>query len=312
MKISPHDDALVQGLVDGTLDAASRTAAEQLIATSAEARQRFTEVSELVSALNGIGLSDAPTGLTASVMDQVRESSVTHVDAARSRRESPSRSITFLMDGGLGMGKKLMWGVAAAAALTLVVMRFTGFPPLDAGTQGTIGAAKRYQAPQIAAADVKVDDSAQAFLQTDTFDQLMKDPDARQMLASPSFRGALASPEFRSALASPDFAKALATPEFAKALASPEFARALAAADFRSMLATPGFSHALANADFAKALATPGFAKALASADFAKALAAPGFAKALSNAGFAKALASPGFARALASPQMAQAVGLAQ
>ncbi len=324
MHLSPEDDALVQGLLDGTLAPADREAAERLVQTNGDARRRSAELSELTRLLDGLGGAEPPVDFSAEVMQAVSEVHV-HAEINRTLETSDPRlslgeRLSQLMDGGFGMGKKLMWGLVATAALALVVMKFMGYPPID-GAQGTIGAAKRYQADQIAPSDVKVDDSAQAFVQSDVFDQLMKDPDARQMLASPSFRGALASPEFRGALANADFKAALASPEFRSALASPEFRGALASADFkaalaspefRSALASPDFKAALANPDFAKALASADFAKALASADFAKALAAPGFAKALANPGFAKALGAPGFAKALASPQMVAAVGLRQ
>ena len=320
MHLSPEDDALMQGLLDGTLEPAEREAAERLVQTNGDARRRSAELSELARLLDGLGGAEPPVDFSAQVMQAVSE---VHVHAEINRtlesglRLSLGERLSQLMDGGFGMGKKLMWGLVATAALALVVMKFMGYPPID-GAQGTVGAAKRYQADQIAPSDVKVDDSAQAFVQSDVFDQLMKDPDARQMLASPSFRGALASPEFRGALASADFKAALASPEFRSALASPAFRGALASADFkaalaspefRSALASPDFKAALANPDFAKALANADFARALASADFARALAAPGFAKALANPGFVRALASPGFANALASSQMTQALG---
>ena len=45
-------------------------------------------------------------------------------------------------------------------------MRMTGYPPADKGTEGTIGAAQRYQAPQIANQDVKLQDAElQSFMQ---------------------------------------------------------------------------------------------------------------------------------------------------
>ncbi len=320
MHLSPEDDALMQGLLDGALEPAEREAAERLVETNGDARRRSAELSELARLLDGLGGAEPPVDFSAQVMQAVSEVHV-HAEINRTLESGPRLSLgerlSQLMDGGFGMGKKLMWGLVATAALALVVMKFMGYPPID-GAQGTVGAAKRYQADQIAPSDVKVDDSAQAFVQSDVFDQLMKDPDARQMLASPSFRGALASPEFRGALASADFKAALASPEFRSALASPAFRGALASADFkaalaspefRSALASPDFKAALANPDFAKALANADFARALASADFAKALAAPGFAKALANPGFVRALASPGFANALASSQMTQALG---
>jgi hypothetical protein len=304
MNLSPEDDALVQGLLDGALDPAERKSAERLVDSSDAARRRSSDLTELARLLDTLGPAEPPMHFSADVMREVGQShshaEVTRALGASSRRLTFGERLSQLTDGGFGMGKKLMWGLVATAAVALIVMKFAGYPPVD-GAQGTVGAAKRYQAEQIAGSDVKVDDSAQAFLQSDTFDQLMKDPDTRQALASPSFRGALASPEFRLALASPEFARALASPDFARALASPQFVGALSA---------PQFANALANPDFAKALAAPGFAKALASPDFAKALGAPGFARALSSPSFAKALASPGFSKALASPQMVQALGL--
>ncbi len=215
MHLSPEDDALVQGLLDGTLEPAEREAAERLVQTNGDARRRSAELSELARLLDGLGGAEPPVDFSAQVMQAVSEVHV-HAEINRTletsgRRLSLGERLSQLMDGGFGMGKKLMWGLVATAALALVVMKFMGYPPID-GAQGTVGAAKRYQADQIAPADVKVDDSAQAFVQSDVFDQLMKDPDARQMLASPSFRGALASPEFRGALASADFKAALASP----------------------------------------------------------------------------------------------------
>jgi len=324
MQLTPEDEALVQGLLDGTLDRSEREAAARLVQENGDARRRSAELSELARLLDGLGGAEPPVDFSAQVMRAVGEVQV-HAEINRTLEASGPRlsfgeRLSQLMDGGFGMGKKVMWSLAAAGALALVVMKFLGYPPID-GAQGTIGAATRYQADQIAPADVKVDDSAQAFVQSDVFDQLMKDPDARQMLASPSFRGALASPEFRGALANADFKAALASPSFRSALASPEFRGALASADFkaalaspefRSALASPDFKAALANPDFAKALASADFARALASPDFAKALGAPGFAKALSSPGFVKALGAPGFAKALASPQMVAAVGLRQ
>jgi len=47
------------------------------------------------------------------------------------------------------MDKKWIWGVAGFAVLVIVGMRIAGYPPVDQGTEATIGTAQRYQAPQI-------------------------------------------------------------------------------------------------------------------------------------------------------------------
>ena len=192
MHLSSEDDALIQGLLDGTLEPAEREAVERLVQTNGDARRRSAELSELARLLDGLGGVEPPVDFSAQVMLAVSEAHV-HAEINRTLETSGPRlslgeRLSQLMDGGFGMGKKLMWGLVATAALALVVMKFMGYPPID-GAQGTVGAAKRYQADQIAAvADVKVDDSAQAFVQSDVFDQLLKDNDTRQLLANGSFR----------------------------------------------------------------------------------------------------------------------------
>ena len=85
------------------------------------------------------------------------------------------------------MRTKVLWGLAAAAAIVLAVLAYTGFPPVEDGTEGAIGAAKRYQAGQIAASDVKLgDQSAQQFMQSDLFDRIMKDESMRKALSDPA------------------------------------------------------------------------------------------------------------------------------
>jgi hypothetical protein len=73
-------------------------------------------------------------------------------------------------------------------------MRVIGYPPSESGTEGTIGAAQRYQAPQISNADVKVTDAQlQAFLQSDAFERLKKDKAARAALRNKDFQKAMAT-----------------------------------------------------------------------------------------------------------------------
>lgn len=99
------------------------------------------------------------------------------------------------------MIKKAMWGLAAAAAALLAVFTVIGFPSANRGTEATIGAAQKYQAPQLAAGDVKVGDaSAQEFLQSETFDRLLKDPQARSILSDGRIREQLVNRSFINSL----------------------------------------------------------------------------------------------------------------
>ena len=100
------------------------------------------------------------------------------------------------------MRTKVLWGLAAAAAIVLAVLAYTGFPPDTGGSEGAIGAAKRYQAGQIAASDVKLgDQAAQEFLQSDLFDRLRKDETVVAALSNPAIAKALADPAFMKAIA---------------------------------------------------------------------------------------------------------------
>lgn len=99
------------------------------------------------------------------------------------------------------MIRKAMWGLAAAAAVLLAIYTVIGFPTANRGTEATIGAAQRYQAPQLAAGDVVLGDaSAQQFLQSEAFDRLLKDPQARAILSDNRLLSQIRNPEFTDAI----------------------------------------------------------------------------------------------------------------
>jgi hypothetical protein len=99
------------------------------------------------------------------------------------------------------MAKKVLWILAAAAAGGVDHDAVRWIPPVEKGTEATIGAAQRYQSPQISSADVKTEDAQlQAFLQSDLFRQLTTDKAARQALKNKDFqKGAAGSSGSRRA-----------------------------------------------------------------------------------------------------------------
>ncbi len=110
--------------------------------------------------------------------------------------------------------KKVLLGIAAAAVIAIGYFAVNGFPPVGPGAEGTVGAAKRYQSEQMTSKDVVVEGKeAQSFLQSETFDQLIKSPAARKVLANDQTRAALASPALAAALASPELSAALQSAE---------------------------------------------------------------------------------------------------
>ena len=150
---------------------------------------------EVTRTLNDLPPVDPPSTLVNDVMSTIasrRAARATHPSVIPTKR-------------GEIMAKKVLWILAAAAAVALITMRFVGYPPVEKGTEATIGAAQRYQAPQISSADVKTEDAQlQAFLQSDLFRQLTTDKAARQALKNKDFQKALQDPAVRAALASPD------------------------------------------------------------------------------------------------------------
>ena len=108
------------------------------------------------------------------------------------------------------MTKKMMFGLAAAAAVVFLVLSVTGFPPDLGSAQGTIGQAKRYTAPQVAAGDAAIGDPAvQQFIQSETFAALLKDKAAMKVLTDPKMREALANQDLIAELRRPDLTEAL-------------------------------------------------------------------------------------------------------
>ena len=151
---------------------------------------------EVTMMLNDLPQVDPPSSLARAVMSTITE-----------RAEAPVTrpQVTFMRRGSTmakgTMGKRVLWSVAAAAAVALVALRVAGYPPVEKGTEATIGAAQRYQAPQVSAADVKVQDQEfQSFLQSDLFRQLVNDKAAQEALKNQDLQRALADANVRTAL----------------------------------------------------------------------------------------------------------------
>jgi hypothetical protein len=150
--------------------------------------------------LEELGPAEPPAGFADSVLAKVARTSIEETQIHASSRVIP------FSNGGIVMAitKKAMWGLAAAAAIVLAVfIARGGFPTVDR-TEGAIGAAKKYQAPQLAANDVVTGDaSVQEFLQSDTFDRLIKDPQAVSLLSNAAIRVSLSNKAFADALKNP-------------------------------------------------------------------------------------------------------------
>jgi hypothetical protein len=265
--------------------------------------ERGHDHDELSAMLDDLPRVDPPPTLLGSVMSTI----------GHSMRHGTTQPANFRKRGSK-MAKKVLWIVAAAAAVALVVMGVTGYPPLDKGTEATIGAAQRYQAQQISSADVKTGDTEmQAFLQSDLFHKLATDKAAREALRNPDFQRAIADAQVRAALAMPDVQAAVAMAMTGVAtnvrLDAAQLVRA-AAARLDAAPAAALNSAINASPALVQALAAPGVAQAIASSALSAALASPQAAFALTQNAVVNAvmMAAPGAALEAAPAASAGAI----
>jgi hypothetical protein len=183
------DEDLLQGRLDGTLSAEESARLDVRLTDSAALRLRAAQLAALEETLRSVKTSDPAPALGPRVMSQIHS----RIESISGRRAS----IAARQEAGMsqaGVSKKVVWGLAAAAAVVLGVWLVKGLPDVDGPTAGTIGAAKRYAAPQISDADVKLDASlqtVQAFLDSEAFGRVMNDPEAIALLGDPAVRASI-------------------------------------------------------------------------------------------------------------------------
>jgi hypothetical protein len=294
--IDRHEE-LLHARVDGELTSAERLELERLLARDVSTRVRAGELDALEQALNLLGPEHPPARVLRAVIDHV------HHNAPDALNDSQTA-----VTGGL-MRTKVLWGLAAAAGIVLAVLSYTGFPPETGGSEGAIGAAKRYQAGQIAASDVKLgDQAAQEFLQSELFDRLRKDETVVAALSNPAIAKALSDPALMKALGDTQLRLRLTDAAFGRALSDEAFRKALGDPAFGKALNDLELGKALTDVDLRKALTDVDLRKALTDVDIARALNDPALVKALTSADLQKALKSNGLSAALRSPQFGEAM----
>lgn len=275
-------DALLQGALDNTLTPEERAHLTRMINESDEARDRAVGFEQLTGFIESAGPAIPPPGLVEHVLAQV------------SHRPYAVRPSTF--ERGVTVNKKILFGLAIAAAIFLAVVTYNSYPRPTEGTEATIGAAQRAQAPQIAAQDVKLGDtSAQNVLQSETFDAIMKDDAVRTMLQDAELRGHLQDAALRSALQDKDIMKALNDPALKQKLSDPALNRALVDPEMQKKFNDASIRVFLSNRAFADALRDSGFRNLLSSNGMAAALASAAFQQALRDKGFDAAMRSQQF-----------------
>ena len=84
--------------------------------------------------------------------------------------------------GGVIVAKKALWGIAGLAVVVIVAVVYFNGRTVDQGAQGAIGAAERYRGAQPSGVNA-TPGNAQAFLQSDTFDKIVKNKEIRSLLS---------------------------------------------------------------------------------------------------------------------------------
>ena len=272
------------------------------------------EVTQLLGELKDV---DPPAELVGTVMSRISSAA-----PARVRRLEPVQ-----FSGGKRMAKKVLWSVMGAAAAVLIVMKIAGYPPKSGGTEGTIGAAQRYQSQQIADGDVKTTDAdLQKFLQSDAFHTLASDKAARQALANKDVQKALADPAILAALADPQVREALNNEQFLFALKSDQVRAVLAdeqlrlkladeqlrlkvnSAEIHAALQNEQLLNALKSPEVVSALELKSFTAMMSSPALIGLLSAPNAAEVISSPALIGMLSAPGFALAVQAPEFSAAL----
>jgi hypothetical protein len=178
-------------------------------------------------------------------------------------------------------GSKFLIGAGVIVVLLIVAVALIGWPPSN-GTEGTIGAAKKYQADQIKDTDVTLEDpeiqellqdnEVVAFLNSDEFRRLVEDDELMNMACQEGVWAIINGTEFdkwytgpikERTLRDPVFMRMLEIEQFAnwagsigrRTIEDPVFARLVQFDQFRALFTDTEFLRIVnETADFRKAL----------------------------------------------------------
>src|SRR3989441_9245895 len=100
---------------------------------------------------------------------------------------------------------RVILGLVVVAVAGIAVAHYTGVFPPKSGLEGTIGAAKRYQATQITDKDVVLQDpQIVALLQSDLFHKVIATPEFKKLSQSDEFWQLVTTADFRRIIVIPN------------------------------------------------------------------------------------------------------------
>ena len=152
---------------------------------------------------------------------------------------------------------RIIVGLVVVAVAGIAVARYAGVFPPKFGFEGTIGAAKRYQATQITDKDVVLQDpQIQALLQSDLFHKVIATPEFKKLSQSDEFWQLVTTADFKKIilLPNPDGAREtrLPNPESLSRFGKehPEFHKLITNHDFLNLVQNTNFLQLVANDQF--------------------------------------------------------------
>jgi sulfur transfer complex TusBCD TusB component (DsrH family) len=304
--IGPADDELIHRALDGALSPEEAEQFRARVAADPALGARAERLERLAAAVDGLGPEKPPTGFSDRVMAEVSAVSpprpAWHRRAAslagtlghqlfpwfaHSSEQGNGSSESFrragIAGGGVIVAKKVLWGVAGLAVVVILAVVYFNGRTVDQGAQGAIGAADRYRGAQPGSVDAKTG-NAQAFLQSDTFDKMMKSKEVRSLLANGDVCALLADDAVQAALRDSDVQAAMMDDSVEAALKNAKLQSALQDETMQSALRSDTIRTALQDATLDAALRGPKLQAALADESVQAALSAKGTRAFLANA----------------------------
>ena len=278
------DKELLHAAVDGALTDDEAARLRERLAEDAALRAEADRLRQLAGVVDSLGPEDLPASFSDRVMQAVARSHpepATWRGRVRARldqllgrvpghlqQERPGEAFVRWNTGWAGGGgivaKKALWAAAGLAVVIILgVVYFNGTRTVDQDAQGTIGGAERYRGTQPANVAVKEGD-VQKFLQSDTFDRIIKDKNVRSLLGNHELCALLAGEAYdvmvrhKAALADPDAALVVKRLQADAALDNADAMTALGRAGVVAALQEDAVATALKDAQIAQLLGDAG------------------------------------------------------
>jgi hypothetical protein len=267
--IGPADDELIHRALDGALSPEEAERFRARVAADPAFGARAERVERLAVAVDRLGPEEPPVGFSDRVMAEVASVSPprpawhrrlaslpgkighqlfpwsTH-SSEQGNHSSEAFRRAGMAGGGVIVAKKALWGVAGLAVVVILAVVYFNGRTVDQGAQGAIGAADRYRGAQPGSVDAKPG-NAQAFLQSDTFDKLIKNKDIRGLLGDPELCQLLTNDAVEKALKDEEVAAFFNDKKLMEALGDADVATALEAVEVQAFMADAEVQLALAD-----------------------------------------------------------------